>query len=436
MSELIEKSIADFHDLQAQLPGSELPWLTSLREQAVQQFSEHGYPTPRHEAWKYTNVASIIRKGYQPIVESDGAAPEPDISAWLMPELNAIRLCFVDGHFAPSLSDLAGLPDGAVIASLNAQLQQAPEQVEACLASHAAIGPQGFAELNTAFMSDGVFIRLPDGIEIERPVHLVHVARKAAQPGMAFLRNLVFAGKGSRVTLIEHFVSADGAQAMINAMTQCVLAQDAGVEHYLLNEQGDGINHFGAVHVHQDRNSHYVSHNLQAGARLARSDLVVELAGEGCESTLNGFYIGQGKQHIDNYLRIEHQVPHCSSRQLYKGVLDGRSRGIFNGHVIVKQDAQQTDAQQMNRNLLLSDQAEADTRPQLEIYADDVKCSHGATIGQIDHEALFYLRARGIDADIARRLLIGAFAIEVTEQLGLAPVRQRFERLVAQRLAH
>lgn len=434
MSALIDQSVADFRKRQATLPGHDLPWLARLRAAAVQRFSEEGYPTPRDEAWKYTNVAPVIKKGFVPL-EGPEDATGLDVSPWLLPDCDAIRLVFIDGHHAAVLSDIARLPDGVVVSSLRERLREAPAELEAWFNADAPDGPRGFAELNTAFMSDGAVVRIPAGVTVERPIHLLYIARASDRPCAAFLRNLLIVGAGGAATVVQHHVSVDGAQSLVNGMTRCVIGDGAALEHYQLNEQGDGIYHFAAVQARLGRDSRYDSHNLQTGARLARSDLHAELAGEGSACTMNGFYLGRDRQHIDNYTRIEHQVPHCSSRQLYKGVLDGRARGIFNGHVIVHQDAQKTDAQQMNRNLLLSDGAEVDTRPQLEIYADDVKCSHGATVGQLDRDILFYLRARGIDEHIARRMLIGAFSAEIAEQLTLAPVRSRFERLVASKLA-
>ncbi len=433
MPSTVETSIEEYRGLKERLPGHELPWLAGLRDAAAQRFAERGWPTSRDEAWKYTNIAPVVRKGYAPIAEADVAA-EIDATPWLLPGLDGIRLVFVDGHHVPGLSSVAGLPDGVIVTSLKAGLRDAPGEIERWLAD-APAAADAFADLNTAFMTDGAVVRVPAGATLDRPIHLLYIARESSRPCAAFVRDLVLVGAGARATVIQHHVSVDGAQSLINGLTRCVLDDGAALEHYRLNEQGDGLYHFSAVQLRQGRDSRYVSHDLQLGARLARGELLAELAGEGCECTLNGFYLGRGRRHIDNYTRVEHQVPHCSSRQLYKGVLSDNARGIFNGHLIVCKDAQKTDAQQMNRNLLLSEQAEADTRPQLEIYADDVKCSHGATVGQIDADALFYLRARGLDDVVARRLLIGAFAGEITGQLTPAPLRLHVERLVAAQMS-
>jgi Fe-S cluster assembly protein SufD len=429
VSAATDQSVAEYRKLQHRLPGHELPWLAGFRDAAVRRFAERGWPSPRDEAWKYTNVAPVVRKGYAPLPESDSGG-EIDPAPWLLPDVDAIRLVFVDGHHIPALSSAGGLPEGVVVASLKERLREAPQEIERWLAETPA-DPQGFADLNTAFMSDGAIVRIPAGVEVERPIHLLYIAHETSRPGASFLRNLVRVAAGGSAIVVQHHVSAGPAQSLVNSQTRCVLEDGSMLEHYKLNEQGDGVYHFAAVHLRQGRDSRYASHDLQLGARLARSELHAELAGPGCECVMNGFYLGNERMHIDNYTRVEHQVPRCSSRQLYKGVLGGSARGIFNGHVIVRQDAQQTDAQQMNRNLLLSEQAEADTRPQLEIYADDVKCGHGATVGRLDRDALFYLRARGVDEAVARRMLIGAFAGEIAERLALEPVRRRFERLVA-----
>lgn len=428
MSEAIDRSIADFRRVAASLPG-----LRALRENALHHFSQVGYPTPRDEAWKYTNLAPFLGKSFVPDAGDDIPATLP-LEGYLL-GAEVPRLVFVDGRFAPALSRVVGLPRGVTVGSLGERLRGEPDGLEKFLGEHMPDAPQGFAQLNTAFMTDGAYIRLAAGAVLEQPIHVLYVARPGARPNAAYLRNLVFGEAGSRVTLIEHYVSLEGAEALTSAITQCVLEQGAAVEHYKLNEQGDGIYHFAGVHVHQEGDSRYASHNVQVGARLARLDLRAVLAGQGGECTLNGLYLGRGRQHIDNHTYIDHQVPRCTSREWYKGVLDGHSRGVFDGHVVVRQGAQHSDARQLNHNLLLSDDAEADTRPQLLIYADDVQCSHGSTVGQLDRDALFYLRARGIAEAEARRLLVEAFARDVVERMGFEPLRRRLERLVADRLA-
>jgi Fe-S cluster assembly protein SufD len=437
MPETVARHLEDYQRLHTSLPGQGLPWLHALREAALQRFSAHGYPSPREETWKYTNVTPIVRQAFVPAGSAgpQQAVTRADLSEWLFDAAAPVAV-FVDGRFDAALSSLKGLPRGVEVRSLSEVLDQDGGELEPLLSLQPLQEPRGFIELNTAFMADGAYIRLAAAAVIKQPIHLLFVSSGAGQPTAVYLRNLMVAGQGSRAAVIEHYVSLSGAQSLTNVATRCVLERDAALDHYKLNEEGDGVYHFAGIHVEQAGNSRYTSHNISAGGRLIRNDLFNILGGEGAECALNGLYLGRGRQHIDNHTCIDHRVPRCISREWYKGVLDGQSRGVFGGHVVVRQDAQKTDAQQMNNNLLLSDDAEADTRPQLEIYADDVKCSHGSTVGQLDADALFYLRARGIGESLARRLLVAAFARDVVERMASVPVRQWAERLIATRLMH
>lgn len=437
MSTAIDRSQADFRRLSDSLPGRQIPRLAALRERALARFAEHGYPTRREEAWKYTDLAPLATRSFEPLAGIDDVAARIAIDGYVL-DPQWPRLVFVDGHYVPGLSRLSALPAGVSLVPLREALACSHAEIERLLEA-APDEPRGLAALNTAFMSDGLCLRLAPGSAPEQPIHLIHIARGGERPTASYLRHLVLAGRGSRATLIEHYVSAGGEEAGANAaltsvMTQCVLEEGAGLEHYKLNEQGDGVYHFAAVHVRQARDSRYVSHNVQVGARIARSDLHAALTEPGAECVMNGLYLGRGRQTIDNSTFVDHQAPHCASRELYRGVLDGQSRGVFSGHVLVRREAQHTDAQQMNNNLLLSDHAEADTRPQLTINADDVKCSHGSTVGQLNEDALFYLRARGIGAEQARAMLVQAFADGVVGHMRVEPVRVRLGALVAARL--
>lgn len=435
MTEAVASHFDDYRRLQGSLPGQGLAWLQQLREGALRRFSERGYPTPRDEAWRYTNVAPLLRQSFVPAqIAARREVTRTDLADALFGAPGMSRAVFIDGSFAAALSDLTALPPGVEVRSLRAVLEQDGTSVEGLLANRPLDEPRGFAELNTAFMADGAFIRLAPAVLLDDPVHLLYVSTAAGQPTVSYLRNVVVAGRGSRCSVVEHYVSLGDMSSLCNVTTRVVVERDAVLEHYKLNEEGDGAHHFAGLQVEQAENSRYTSHNIAAGGRLIRNDLRIELAGAGAESVLNGLYLGRGRQHIDNHTVIEHRVPHCTSREWYKGVLDERARGVFGGHVIVRQDAQKTDALQMNHNLLLSDEAEVDTRPQLEIYADDVKCSHGSTVGQLNPDALFYLRARGIGETLARRLLVSAFAQDIVGRFGSAPLRAWAERLIAARL--
>lgn len=436
MSEIIERSLEEYRRIETGLPGQQLPWLRGLREEALGRFAEHGYPTTREEPWKYTNVAPVIKRGFRAAPAVADGAVQASLSPYVPADLQAHQLAFFNGRFVPGLSTTADLPPGVEIGGLAEALGRDGESLEQVIAGHAPLNSNAFTELNTAFMTDGACIRLAAGAVVEQPIHLIYVTDGAEEPVATYVRNLIMAGRDSRAVVIEHYVSLNGGQALTNVVTQCVLDEGSSVEHYKLGEEGDGVYHFAGLHVHQGRNSRYVSHNVSTGGRLMRNEIYMLLDGEGCECDLNGLYVGRGRQHMDNYTYIDHKVPGATSREWYKGVLDGESRGIFNGHVMVRQDAQQSDAQQGNHNLLLSEDAEADSRPQLEIYADDVKCSHGSTVGQLDTEALFYLRSRGMGEEYARRMLVAAFAGDVLERMALAPVRRRLEQQLTERLMH
>lgn len=428
--------LEEYQSLHGVLPGQGLAWLRDLRDDALRRFSDRGYPSPRDEAWKYTNVAPLLGQTFIPSfsVEPPRKIKPADIAACLFADVDMPLAVFVDGRFDAALSNLSALPPGVELRSLREVLDQDGATLETLLGGTVPQEPHGFIELNTAFMFDGAYVRIAPDAVAERPLHLLFVASGATQPVVSYLRNLVIAARGSRAAVVEHYVSLGDAPSLCNVATQCVIERNAALDHYKLNEEGAGAYHFSGLYIEQARDSRYTSHNIAAGGRLIRNDLRCVLAGEGAECVLNGLYLGRGREHIDNQTSVEHRVPHCSSREWYKGVLDGRARGVFSGHVMVQQDAQKTDAQQMNNNLLLSDEAEVDTRPQLEIYADDVKCSHGSTVGQLNNDVLFYLRARGIGENEARRLLVTAFAQDVVGRMAAEPLREWAERLIATRL--
>jgi Fe-S cluster assembly protein SufD len=438
MPEVAARYLEDYQRLHSVLPGQRLPWLHELRKLALQRFAERGYPTTRDEAWKYTNVAPLLRQAFVPALSAvrQDEVTRTDLALYLFGVTDMPLAVFIDGRFSAALSDLAALPRGVEVRSLREVLDHDGATVEGLLSTQPLEEPRGFIELNTVFMSDGAFVRFAPDTAPDQPVHLLYVSSGSEQATASYLRNVVVAERGSRGVVVEHYVSLRDTPSMCNVATRCVLERDAALEHYKLNEEGDGAHHFAGIHVEQAESSRYVSHNIAAGGRLIRNDLRSVLDGEGSECVLNGLYLGRGRQHIDNHTFVDHQAPRCTSREWYKGVLDGQSRGVFSGHVVVRQDAQKTDAQQMNHNLLLSDDAEVDTRPQLEIYADDVKCSHGSTVGQINPDVLFYLRTRGIGEPLARRLLIAAFAQDVVGRMSSGPVREWAERLLATRLMH
>jgi Fe-S cluster assembly protein SufD len=429
MTEIRDWYRQDFRRRESLFPGAGVPWLRARRSQALEQFMEGGFPTPRHEDWKYTDVQAIARRRFTPATGSVAVTPEA-----LAPyALGGPQLVFVDGSYVPALSRLDGLPDGVRVASLAEVLATDPAALEPWLGRHARPERHGFAALNAAFLQDGAFIHLEPGTAVEAPIFLLFVSTGGADT-VAYLRNLVVAEAGSRATLIDSYLTLDSGSSLTNAVTEIAVAPGAVLEHYRL-ERGHGeACHVGATHVHQARDSRYTSHSIALGGRLVRHELDCALDAEGAECVLNGLYLARGRTHVDNHTRIDHLKPRSTSREWYKGVLDERARGVFSGRVVVHPQAQHTDAEQNNRNLLLSRDAEADSRPQLEIYADDVKCSHGSAVGSLDPDQLFYLRTRGLDEPHARRLLVYAFAADVLERMRLKSLRTWLEREIAGQL--
>lgn len=411
-------------------PGKSV-WIKELRERAAASFEAKGFPTARDEAWKYTNLAPALRQPFR-IVDSVSFVQE-NLRAFLPAGLNGFRMVFVNGRFRPELSSVPQFNGKAIGGSLTEQLTKGSDVLQAQLGRIAPIDSHALAAMNTAFLTDGAFLHLPAGAVLDQPIHLIYVGTADAltQP-----HTFIFAGAGSRATIIEQFAGAEGARYFANAVTEVSLESKAALEHYRLQQESTQAFHVGGIYVRQEADSEFVSHSIDFGGLIVRNDLQSVLGAPGASCTLNGLYIVDGRQHVDNHTLIDHAKPRGTSREFYKGVLDGRARAVFNGRVIVQPNAQKTDAEQMNNNLLLSDDAEVDTKPELEIYADDVKCSHGATVGQLDLDELFYLRSRGIDDSAARDLLTFAFANEIIHRFQLAPLRSLLEQNITTRLLH
>ena len=410
-------------------------WLGEIRRAAIHRFAQLGFPTTRNEDWKYTSVAPIASVAYQP-VSKEHAAPTAESLAWsCFFELECPRLVFVNGHYNPGLSFLAGLPKEVTATRLSKALATGTPALEQHLARYAAFNNQAFTALNTAFLQDGGFIEIPKGTVVEKPVFLLFVSTAGGQPAAAFPRTLILAGRESQATFIEGHIGLGEGGYFSSAVTEIVAGENAILEYSKIHQESPAASHVGTVQVQQGRSSAVTTHNFFFGGGLVREDLNVVLDGEGSSAQLNGLYLTTDRQHIDHHTMLDHARPHCSSRELYKGILDGESSGVFNGRVIVRPDAQKTDSKQSNKNLLLSEDAVINTKPQLEIFADDVKCTHGATIGQVDQEAIFYLRSRGIGKEEARKLLTFAFASEVIGRVRYAPLRDRLRDALFQSLA-
>jgi Fe-S cluster assembly protein SufD len=425
--------LKSFREFEKRAKGPE--WLASLRTEAIEAFAEQGFPTTHNEEWKYTNVAPIARTEFIPAV----AAPAQSVAATLksnpFADLDCPRLAFVNGRFAPELSSLRELPQGAKVTPLTKALAEGERSVEANLARYATFATHPFVALNTAFLEEGALVEIPKGVVAPKPIQLLYLSAGDGSPAISHPRNLILVGPECELTFIETHVGMASGVYFTNAVTEAVVGENSRVDYMKFQHESEAAFHVATLKFHQARNSRAHATTVELGARLAREEASCVLDGEGCEGTLNGLYVLNGQQHADNHTTLDHAKPHCASRELYKGILEGKSTGVFNGKIIVRPDAQKTDSKQSNKNLLLSADAQINTKPQLEIYADDVKCTHGATIGQIDAEALFYMRSRGIGLDEARNLLTVAFANDVIDKILYEPLSERLRKAIAARLA-
>ncbi len=423
----VETWVAGFRDRAPHLPGAKLPWLAALRERAIERFASEGWPTTRRENWRHTSLAFMEQQDFAPSLSPIDAKA---ILARMRGDEPGHWLVFVDGRLAPTLSAIGVLPAGAEILGLADAFDQRADEVEAAFGG--AGDGDSPAALNAAFAADGAFVRLSRGVAVDAPIHLVFIA--GGTEASRHVRNLVLADAGAQATIVEHYLGGGDAATLTTAVTRVQAAADARITHLKLQQEAEQAIHLARIDATQARGAMFASHSLSFGARLARNDIHTRFDGEGCEALLNGLYHADGRRHVDHHTSIDHAQPRGSSREFYRGLLDGNSRGVFVGRIVVAQDAQRSDAMQRCDNLLLSRLAEADARPELEIYADDVKCAHGATVGQIDDDSLFYLQTRGLDDAHARRLLTYAFAAAALERIELAPLRQRARAALLARL--
>ncbi len=423
--------VADWTALDGQLNGAQPGFVKALRRAGIERFQALGFPTPRQEAWRLTNVAPIAGTAFhRPAAAPAGIGPE-DIRPYVYD--GCARLVFLDGHFAPALSDMAGLPAGVTASSLADAIQAQPALVEAHLARHAGLD-HPFVALNTAFVRDGAFVHVPRGTVVETPILVLFATTAAAAPTVTYPRLLVVAEAASQATVIEAYAGLAERAYLTCPVTEVVVGAGAVVDHYKVQKESVAAYHVATQQIHQDRDSTFDSHAVLTGGGLVRNDVRTVLDGEGGHCTLNGLYVVTGAQHVDNQMLVEHARPHCTSFELYKGILDGRSRSVFNGRIHVHPGAQKTDAVQANRNLILSAHAIAHSNPQLEIFADDVRCTHGSTVGELDDDAVFYLRSRGIGADAARSILTYAFASDIVDRIKVPAVRTDLAAFLFDRL--
>ena len=422
--------LANFAQFDRDVARNGQAWTQPLRKAAMARFAELGFPTTHDEEWKYTNVAPIARIPFQPAQRTGYASAAEALAAATIPALVCAQLVFINGHYVSELSTQQTLPLGVEVGSLALALSSRPSWLEAHLARYASIEDQAFVALNTAFMQDGAYVYVPPGRVVEVPIHLVFISLAHGEATVSHPRTLLVLDDNTQARVIESYIGLGHDVYLTNAVTEFVLGQDARAEHCKLEQESSSAFHIATLQVQQARSSNFVSHAIALGGGLVRHDSNVALNGEGGENTLNGLFMATDQQHIDNHTRIDHIMPHCTSREFYKGILDGKGRGVFNGKIVVHKDAQQTDAMQTNKNLLLSQEASIDTKPQLEIFNNDVKCSHGSTIGRLDENSLFYLRTRGLGEAEARSLLTYAFASELVNRIALEPLRTKLNELV------
>jgi Fe-S cluster assembly protein SufD len=409
--------------------------LAPLRLEALAAFAESGLPDTKREEWRYTNVTPIAKARFELAGTPSHEVSRDDLESHAFPVFACSVFVYVNGRFAPELSSKGSLPDGTRIESLRSVAANEPEAL-ASLGTLTHPKEHPFAAWNTAYLDDGAVVRVPRGVRCETPIHLVFVSAPTETAGVVHPRVLVQADSGSHVQILQDHVTVGNAAGFTNPVTEIEVADDASVDFVLLQREPDHRFHVANLSAKQARNSRVSAHTLCLGGALLRNDAAIELAGEGAECDLRGLFVGGGKQVLDNHTWVDHAVPHCTSREVYKGILGGAARGVFRGRVVVRPDAQKTSASQSNQNLLVGGKAEIDTKPQLEIYADDVKCSHGSTVGQLDADALFYLRARGIGESHARDLLTRAFGLEILNALPVPALGEALDGHLFERLRH
>jgi Fe-S cluster assembly protein SufD len=430
-----ERFVAAHRAFAANGGGTGLPWLHGLRAGGIARFTELGFPTANMEEWRFTSVAPIVATPFAMPHRPEGRVPSArELEPYLLPGAGRHRLVLVNGRFAPALSALGDLPDGVTCSSIADTLQREPERLRVLLDQLGADPKTAFAALNTAFLADGAFVHVRAGVEVAEPLQVLHFTAAASEPQVTHPRTIVVVESLARVSVIEGYAGAPGALYWTNAVTDVVAGDGARVDVLRVQRESDRAIHIATTRTRQGRDSVVRVHALTFGAALARHDITTVLDGEGASCLLNGLYLADGTQHVDHHTVIDHAKPHAESHEYFNGVLDGRARGVFNGRIVVRPGAQRTDSKQTNNNLLLSEEARADSQPQLEIYADDVKCTHGATLGPIDEQALFYLKSRGLSANEARAMLTYGFGAEIIARIEEPALRHHLDTLVRARL--
>ncbi len=426
-----------FDSFQKDGAAGDPPWAHTLRKVAISRFDELGFPTARrgNEEWKYTDVGPIAKAPFRlPVTPGPATLEAGELERLTFGEPSWSRLVFVDGLYAEHLSSVLSLPAGVSVVNLAEAMMVSANRLEQHLARYASVETNAFTALNTAFVHDGAFVYIPDGTVVEEPIHLLFITTSREQDTVTYPRVLIVMGKESQATVIESYGAISDGPYFTNAVTELAIGPGALIQHYKLQRQSEQAFHITNTHVALARDSSITSVNIDLGGGLVRNNLNVLMGAEGASCTLNGLYMVTGTQHVDNQVVVDHAKGYTITRELYKGILDGKSRSVFHGSIIVRKDAVKVDAEQSDKNLLLSDQAEADTKPAFWIYCDDVKCLHGAACGQMDEDALFYLRSRGLSEQAARRVLTRGFVSEIIDSIDYAPFSAHIDELVQAKL--
>jgi Fe-S cluster assembly protein SufD len=431
-NEFKDQLLAAFQSNEERMNGESKTPLHQVRRAALHQFDLLGFPTIRHEEWKYSNVANLLKEAFD--LDSTSTLTADDLGSLQIPNLDGNILIFVNGIYRADLSRVVSPPEQVQITSLAVASKADPDFIGSHFARYADYQDNAFTALNTAMASDGVVIRVPANTTVEQPIILRFItdARErniASQP-----RNLVIVGKNAEVTMAESYRTLGSRTSFVNVVTEISLDRDARMQYYKVQDETDNAYHIGTTQVNQSDNSHFYSATVTLNGNFVRNNLNIVLNGQHAEAFMYGLYMPNGRQHVDNHTLVDHAMPNSYSSELYKGVLDDNGTGVFNGKIYVRPDAQKTNAYQSCKNVVLSSGASMNTKPQLEIYADDVKCSHGTTTGQLNDEALFYMQSRGIPKDAARTLLLYAFVQDVVSQIKIQPIREYLEGVVAQKL--
>lgn len=419
----VQSWLSDFTARQGALPGADLPWLAAMRRRAIERFAAEGWPTQRNEDWRHTSLALLEQAEFTTDTQSQDVAAQ--VRA-LRGDENGHWLVFVDGRYMPSLGHLGKLPAGVRLGTLADALALEADLVQQAFGSES--DGSSVTALNLALASDGAFVHFARGVALEEPIHIVFVA--SGDRAAAFPRNLYVAESGAQGNIVEHYIGREGNATFTNAVSRLRIEPDARLVHTRLQQEAQGAFHLGGIDVQQDAKSYFASHSISLGARVARHDIATQFGGQRAETLLNGVYVADGQRHVDHHTMIGHAQPNCVSHEHYRGILADRGRGVFRGRIFVAPGADGTDAIQRNDSLLLSKLARSDSRPELEIYAEDVRCTHGATVGQLNEDSLFYLMARGLDATHARNVLIYAFVLEGLARIESESVRKRASQAV------